>query len=37
MRTREIVAWFEEDASRQRVDPDVDKLEDELCAEFSVD
>ncbi len=34
---REIVAWFEEDASRQRVDPDVDKLEDELCAEFSVD
>ncbi len=28
---REIVAWYDEDASRGKVDPGVDQLEDQLC------
>jgi hypothetical protein len=33
---REIVQWLEEDPARQRVDPEVDRLEDEMCKEFAV-
>jgi nucleoside-diphosphate-sugar epimerase len=32
---REIVAWHDEDESRQRVDPDLSALMDKLSAEFS--
>lgn len=30
----EIIAWHDEDQSRQRVDPDLDSLMDKLSAEF---